>query len=211
MDSGVFPGPLCMCKATPVTYFTRGRLDRSCFYRRRNHETAFLRSFQDLRPHCCICPSPQPTSRAFLSHRATIDLQSIMPFGKNDKLPRRRHKHTISPSQHRTISASTPPHHQSQCSTATPLASSYTWQDLRKDPSVRKRATIATLGSREASTRGAKGAGVFLMAGGNVASMKMGASTHHPLFLPQLDVPKPRGMRPETDRRNLHYVLLKTD
>jgi hypothetical protein len=194
---------LCACVRIHQshTYFTRGRLDRSCF---------FLHSFQGLRPHCCIYLFPQPTSRAFLSHRTTVDLKSIMPSGKNDKVPRRRHKHTISPSQHRTVSASTPPHHQSQRSTAAPSASSYTWQDLRKDPTTRKKATIATLGSRGATTRGAKGAGVYLMAGGTVTSMKMGASTHHPLFLPQLDVPKPGGMRSETNRRNLHYVLLKT-
>jgi hypothetical protein len=47
------------------------------------------------------------------------------------------------------------------------------------------------------------------MAGGTMADMKMGASTHHPLFLPQIDIPKPEVMRPETTRRNMHYVLLK--
>jgi hypothetical protein len=49
-----------------------------------------------------------------------------------------------------------------------------------------------------------------LMAGGTMADMKMGASTHHPLFLSQIDIPKPESMRLETNRRNMHYVLLKT-
>jgi hypothetical protein len=133
-----------------------------------------------------------------------------MPSNRNNKVPRRRHKHTISPNQHRRISASTPPRHQSQRATAAPSASSYTWQDLRKDYSTKSRATIATLGFRGATVRGGKAASGYLMAGGTMADMKMGSSTHHPLFLPQIDVPKPEVMRPETNRRNLHYVLLKT-
>ncbi|KAG9967203.1 hypothetical protein KCU61_g594, partial [Aureobasidium melanogenum] len=34
----------------------------------------------------------------------------------------------------------------------------------------------------------------------------MGPSSHHPLFLPQIDIPKPMHMRSEANRRNLHYL-----
>ncbi|KEQ82717.1 hypothetical protein M438DRAFT_46424 [Aureobasidium pullulans EXF-150] len=133
-----------------------------------------------------------------------------MPASSGNRIPRRRHKHTMSPDHHPQVSATTPPHHRSQRATAAPSASSYTWQDLRKDPSTKKRATIATIGSDGTATRSVKGGIGYLMTGGTAAGIKMGVSTHHPLFLPQISVPKPKGMRQEANRRNLHYVLLKT-
>ncbi|THW43650.1 hypothetical protein D6D25_04545, partial [Aureobasidium pullulans] len=63
----------------------------------------------------------------------------------------------MSPDHHPQVSATTPPHHRSQRATAAPSASSYTWQDLRKDPSTKKRATIATIGSDGTATRSVKG------------------------------------------------------
>ena len=157
-----------------------------------------------------IIPSNFTITSSYIAEPDIVLPKINMPASNGNRILRRRHKHTMSPDHHPQVSATTPPHHRSQRATAAPSASSYTWQDLRKDPSTKKRATIATIGSESTTTRPVKGGMGYLMTGGTAAGMKMGVSTHHPLFLPQISVPKPKGMRQEANRRNLHHVLLKT-
>ncbi|KEQ67441.1 uncharacterized protein M437DRAFT_71256 [Aureobasidium melanogenum CBS 110374] len=114
------------------------------------------------------------------------------------KTLRRRHKHTISPRHRPTISASTPPHHHTRRATATPFTSGHEWEDLRKDYPAQEHTTVAAYRFNKTTGRKAR-------------TTRSGSSSHHPLFLPQIFVPKPKDMRTETNRRNLHYVLLRAD
>lgn len=143
-------------------------------------------------------------------HLQLLTSQNLMPSSNYNQPPRRRHRHTISPNQHHSISASTPPHHHTQRATATPLAGSYEWQDLRRNTPPKKDTTRAAPGSKRTIDHGARRAGERVVAGGIAASTTTGSGSHHPLFLPRIDVPKPKDMRPEANRRNIHYVLLRT-
>lgn len=146
-----------------------------------------------------------------LSHLKPLLSKNFMPPSNHNKPPRNRHQHAITPNQHHSISASTPPHHHTRRATATPLAGSYEWQDWQRNTSAKRNTTAAASRSKRTTDQGTRRAGGRLVAGGLAARTTMGPSLHHPLFLPQIDVSKPRRMRTETNRRNLHYVLLRTD